>query len=149
VKTILLFSLLCVGALFAGEVVSAPDGSGEVAASKPYLLAVRFAESSAALQSPPDSFLESARHVGIGVTETDAGYLSSSDAEMTYKIRKTGTSFSTELPMVIFTGTSNITLNTRLSLREDRWTLVSEQQQNIGGSAPRFFYVLARILKRT
>jgi len=149
VKTILLFAFLCVGALFAGEVAPVSDWSGEVATSKPYLLEVRFAESASALQSAPDSFLQSARHIGIGVTEADAGYLSSSDAGMIYKIWKAGTSFSTELRMVISNGTSNLTLNTRLALREDQWTLVSEQQQNLGGSAPRFFYVFARVSKRT
>ena len=142
-KAILFFSFLGVGALFAGEVAPAADWSSEVAASKPYLLEVRFAESAFALKSAPDSFLESARRLGVGVAETDSGYLSSSDAGMTYKIRKAGTSFSTELRMVI----SNRTPNTRLALREDRWTLVAEQQQELGGSAPQFFYVFARVSK--
>ena len=141
-KAITLIAVLGVGTLFATEASSVAARSGGVAISKPYFLEIRFAESATALKEPSDSFIQAARGLRIAVTESDSGEVSSSEASVTYKIKKSGSTFPAELRVTV----ANRTVNTRIALPEDRWTPVSEGSR--GGSSTEFFYLFARVSKK-
>ncbi|MBC7367631.1 MAG: hypothetical protein H7343_12620 [Undibacterium sp.] len=138
-KTILTLAVMFSGTLFAAT----SDWSSDIAVSKPYLLEIRFAESATALKSPSDIFLKNAQSVGVAITENDAGYLRSSEIELTYKIRKAGAVFPTQLRFVI----ANRTANTGVSPQENTWTRVTEDQISVNNEAPKIFYFFARVLK--
>ncbi len=138
-RTILTLAIIFACTLSA----STSNWSGDIAVSKPYLLEIRFAESAPALESPSFIFLKNAQSVGIAITENDAGYLRSSEIELTYKIRKAGAVFPTQLRFVI----ANRTANTGVSLQENTWTRVTEHQISVNNEPPKIFHLFARVLK--
>ena len=141
-KAIILIAVLGFGTLFAAEPSSVGARSSEVAVSKPYFLEVRFVESATVLKEPSDGFIQAARGVGVAVAESDSGEVAASEAGIAYKIKKSGSTFPTELRVTV----ANRTVNTRIALPEDRWTLVSEGTRS--GSSTEFFYLFARVSKK-
>jgi hypothetical protein len=85
------------------------------------------------------------------VAETDAGQFSTSDGAMTFKIKKSGTSFLLEMVLAISnrSGVTALphTMDPRISLAEGQWTLVGRSEQSSNSVARHFFHIFARVSK--
>lgn len=99
-----------------------------------------------ALLKPTAAFLRQAQSVGVGVSESDSGWLHLRDSAIGYRVeKKAGDGFLIRFAEILSQGSMDSSLHTRIVVEPGEWITLGEFTHTGSNDGAEYFYTVIRI----